>query len=179
MPFSAGTFSLYTPGNPVVTGTTIASTWANNTLDDIATGLSTCVLKDGSQTMTADLPMNSFALTGLRAGAAAGESVRYEQVFSAGASLTATGTGQSDALTLTAIINQVTTTASGTGVKVSLGAGAWQMVYNGGANPLNVYPPSGATINQLAANAGFTLPVATAAILFCASSTVWLAVLSR
>ena len=52
----SGVYSLYTPGNPVVTGTTISSTWANNTLSDIATGLSTCVLKDGTQTTTVRVP---------------------------------------------------------------------------------------------------------------------------
>ena len=35
----SGTYSLPS-GNPVVTGTTISSTWANNTLTDIATALS-------------------------------------------------------------------------------------------------------------------------------------------
>ena len=39
MAFSNGTYSLYSTGNPVVTGTTISSTWANNTLSDIATAL--------------------------------------------------------------------------------------------------------------------------------------------
>jgi len=39
MAFSNGTYSLYSTGNPVVTGTTISSTWANNTLNDIATAL--------------------------------------------------------------------------------------------------------------------------------------------
>ena len=55
MAFSSGTFILVA-GNPVVTGTTISSTWANNTLNDIATGLSTCLLKDGTQTATAAIP---------------------------------------------------------------------------------------------------------------------------
>ena len=80
MAFSSGTFSLYTPGNPVVTGTTISSAWGNNTLNDIATGLSTCVLKDGSQTITANIPMGGFKFTGLAAGSASGNSIRYEQV---------------------------------------------------------------------------------------------------
>src|SRR5512146_1890501 len=84
MPFSSGTFSLITPGNPVVTGTTISSSWANNTLTDIASGLSTCVLKDGTQTITANLPMSNFKITGLAAGASAGDSLRYEQLFLAG-----------------------------------------------------------------------------------------------
>ena len=80
MAFSAGTFSLYTPGNPVVTGTTIASTWANNTLSDIATGLTTCVLKDGTQTITANIPMSSFKFTGLAVGTAATDSATAGQI---------------------------------------------------------------------------------------------------
>ena len=56
MAFSGGVFTLVS-GNPVVTGTTISSTWANNTLNDIANnGLSLCVLKDGSQTTTQSVP---------------------------------------------------------------------------------------------------------------------------
>ena len=62
MPYSSGTFSLYTPGNPVVTGTVISSTWANNTLSDIATGLTTCLLKDGTQTVTADISFGAYAI---------------------------------------------------------------------------------------------------------------------
>ena len=76
----AGTFNLYTPGNPVVTGTTISSSWANSTLSDLATGLSTAICKDGQTTITANIPMASFKLTGLAAGTAAGNSVRYEQI---------------------------------------------------------------------------------------------------
>lgn len=52
----SGVFNLYSPGNPVVTGTTISSTWANNTLSDIATGLSTCVTKDAQTTTTGVIP---------------------------------------------------------------------------------------------------------------------------
>lgn len=55
MSFSSGVFSL-AAGNPVVTGTTISSTVENNTQSDIATGLSTCLLKDGTQVATAAIP---------------------------------------------------------------------------------------------------------------------------
>ena len=48
-------------------------------MNDFATGLSTCVLKDGSQTITANIPMSSFKFTGLGAGSAAGDSFRWEQ----------------------------------------------------------------------------------------------------
>ena len=188
MAFSSGTFTLYSPGNPVVTGTTISSSWANGTLDGIATGLTTCVLKDGTQTITADIPMGGFSLTGLAAGAAAGESVRWEQMFganglivSAGAALTAAGTNQATALQLAAVLNQVTTAASGTGVKLYATpvAGDITVIYNGGANQLTVYPQTSGTINGLAANAGFFLGTNTAVILFAATTTAWVAILSR
>lgn len=193
MPFSSGTFSLYTPGNPVVTATTITTSWANNTLSDIATALTTCVLKDGTQTITANLPMAGFKFTGLGAGSANGDSLRYEQLFStsavtllgeirltAGNALTATGTVQADALQLTATINRVTTTASGTGAKLysSPAAGSFQVVFNGGSNPLKIYPQSSGTINGLAANASMTLATNTTCLFFAASSTAWVAILS-
>ena len=54
----SGTYSL-PAGNPVVTGTTIASTWANNTLSDIASALTDSVAADGQTPMTGNLDLNS------------------------------------------------------------------------------------------------------------------------
>ena len=80
MPFNGtGTYTLPS-GNPVVTGTTISSTTTNNTNSDIATALTNCLTRDGQSTPSANLPMNAKKLTGLAAGTAAGDSVRYEQV---------------------------------------------------------------------------------------------------
>lgn len=76
----SGVFNVYTPGTPYVTGTTISSTVANNVNNDFANGLSTCVTKDGQQTITANIPMSGFKFTGLGAGTTAGDSVRYQQV---------------------------------------------------------------------------------------------------
>jgi len=146
MAFSNGTYSLYSTGNPVVTGTTISSTWANNTLNDIAT-----------------------ALTAL------GRSVAT--------ALTATGTGQSDALQVTSVLNVFSTVGSGTGARLNSSAALdgqtqRQVIYNGGANVLKVYPATGQSINQLAANAGMTLPRFTTCVYYLVSSTQWIAVLS-
>lgn len=77
----SGTFVLVS-GNPVVTGTTISSTWANNTLNDIATGLSTAITKDGQTTPTANIPMGGYKVTGAGAATTNGDLVRYEQVAS-------------------------------------------------------------------------------------------------
>src|SRR3990167_7135850 len=187
MAFAAGVFSLYTPGNPVVTAMTITASWATNTLNDIATSLSTCLLKDGTQIVTADIPMAGFKFTGLGAGSAAGNSLRWGQLLranglrvSVGAALTAAGTTQSDALQLAAVVNQVTTAASGTGVKLYATpvAGDVQVVYNGGANVLKVYPQTSGTINQLAADTHISLPTNTACMFFAATTAAWLAILS-
>jgi hypothetical protein len=50
----SGTYNL-PAGNPVVTGTTISSTWANNTLTDIATALSNSIAADGQTPITGAL----------------------------------------------------------------------------------------------------------------------------
>lgn len=60
----AGTYTL-PAGNPVTTGTTISSTWANNTLNDIASGLTTSLAYDGQTLPVANLPMNGYAHTGV------------------------------------------------------------------------------------------------------------------
>lgn len=88
------------------------------------------------------------------------------------AGLTATGTNQGTALALSAALNELTTVAAGTGAILT--AGPQQTVYNGGTNQLSVYPPSGAKINQLAANAPILLPVSTAATFYKLSSTKWI-----
>lgn len=67
-------------GNPVVTNTTISSTVNNNTQSDIANEITNSLPRDGQAPPTANLPMGGFKLTGLAAGAMAGDSVRYEQV---------------------------------------------------------------------------------------------------
>jgi len=103
MPFSAGTYTL-PAGNPVTTNTTIVSSWANTTLNDISTALSTCVLKDGTQTLTANIPMGGFKLTGLGAGSGANDSARLSQVQG----------GTSSYLTGTAGTNTITANASPT-----------------------------------------------------------------
>jgi hypothetical protein len=73
-----GTYNL-PAGNPVVTGTTISSTWANNTLTDIANALSGSVAADGQTPMTGQLDMNSNKIKNLIAGTAAGQAVEFAQ----------------------------------------------------------------------------------------------------
>ena len=72
----SGTYNLPS-GNPVVTGTTISSVWANSTLSDMANALTQSVATDGQSPMTGALNMSTndinnvgtlTALTGIFGG---------------------------------------------------------------------------------------------------------------
>lgn len=67
-------------GNPVVTGTTITSTWANNTLTDMATALTGSVASDGQTAMTGALNMGTNKITNIADGTAATDAVAYGQL---------------------------------------------------------------------------------------------------
>lgn len=85
-------------------------------------------------------------------------------VRSVATGLTATGTVIGDALQLTAFISLVGTTALSTGVKLppNWPIGQWGFVYNGGANPLNLFPPT-ATIKINGGTDGAAVTIAAAA----------------
>ena len=58
----SGTYTL-PAGNPVVTATTITSTWANSTLSDIATALTGSLAADGQTVASGPLNMGSNLIT--------------------------------------------------------------------------------------------------------------------
>ena len=76
----SGTYSL-PAGNPVVTGTTISSTWANSTLNDIANALTGSLAADGQTTATGNLQMGNNKIVDLDDGTAAGDAVNYGQLL--------------------------------------------------------------------------------------------------
>lgn len=86
-----GTYNL-PAGNPVVTGTSISSTWSNTTLTDIANALSGSVAADGQTPMTGQLDMNSQKIKNLLAGTVAGNAIEYTQFSTAFVNPTFTGT---------------------------------------------------------------------------------------
>ena len=78
----SGTYTL-PAGNPVVTGTTISSTWANSTLTNIASALTDSLAADGQTTATGNLKMGNNRITGLADGIAATDAASLAQVTSA------------------------------------------------------------------------------------------------
>lgn len=98
----------------------------------------------------------------------------------AATSLVAAGTTQATALELTSADSEVTTVASGAGVVLASAgtAGDTQTVFNAGANPLKIYPPSGKSINSLAVNIPMLLATNTGCLFKFVSTTRVFGVLS-
>lgn len=73
---------VYSPSGasfPAVSGTLIESAKFNSTINDIATALTESIARDGQTTLTANIPMGGFKLTGLAAGVSATDSFRVDQ----------------------------------------------------------------------------------------------------
>ena len=74
-------------GNPVVTGTTISSNWANTTLSDMATALTGSVAADGQTPITGNIQMGSNKITGMANGTALTDAATVAQSVPTGAIL--------------------------------------------------------------------------------------------
>ena len=66
-------------GNPVVSQTIISSTWANNTMNDLASAMTDSVAADGQTPMTGPLNMNSNKVTNLATGTTSNDGINYAQ----------------------------------------------------------------------------------------------------
>jgi len=104
----SGTYNLAS-GNPVITGTTISSSWANNTLSDIASALTQSISADGQTPITANIGFNGFQLQGVADG------VLNTDAMTVGQGVTATALADtSNASTGDALIGVKSTFTGGT-----------------------------------------------------------------
>jgi hypothetical protein len=85
----SGTFVINSSGQPVVANTVASATVFNAFTADIATGLSTCITKDGQTTPTNNIPMGGFKLTNLGAATVGTDAVRLSQLQAGTAQLLA------------------------------------------------------------------------------------------
>ena len=90
----SGVYSL-PASNPVVTGTTISSTWANTTMSDLAAALTDSVAADGQTPMTGNLDLNTHKIVNLVAGTASGDAIEFAQfktpTFTGNVTMSSTG----------------------------------------------------------------------------------------
>ena len=66
-------------GNPVVTGTVISTSWANNTMNDLASAMTDSGAADGQTPMTGPLNLNSNKVTNLANATLTGDAVNFGQ----------------------------------------------------------------------------------------------------
>jgi hypothetical protein len=102
MAFSSGTYTHAAADFPAVATTLIESAKYNNILNAISTGLSTCLLKDGSQTVTADIPWGNNKITGLKDATALADATNLKVIQNQVGTYIATVGGTADVITLTA-----------------------------------------------------------------------------
>lgn len=83
MPFNgSGTFNrIYSWVTDAANSIDVSSSRTDTDSNDIAAGLSNCICRDGQTTLTANIPMSSFKLTGLGAGSATTDSVNLSQLI--------------------------------------------------------------------------------------------------
>ena len=176
----SGTFVINSSGQPVSANTLIEASVFNAFTADVATGLSTAITKDGQSTVTANLPMAGYSLTGLGAGSAAGHSLRYEQLFSTsaitllGAMDWVKGANIASAATInltTATGNAVHVTGTTQIDAVTLGSGMWRLVIFDGALTLTHH----ATNNNLPGGASITTAANDRALYWADGTTVYCA----
>jgi hypothetical protein len=144
----SGTYSL-PAGNPVVTNTTISSTWANTTLADIATALTGSLAADGQTTATGNLQMGNNKIVNLDDGTNPADAVNYGQLLAA-----VGGTGKiiqtvqtfgsvaystSGTYSATGHTATITPTSNTSKILVILGSSFWQTNGFGGNSFLALY----------------------------------------
>jgi hypothetical protein len=83
MPYNGvGVFtSLGAPIFPAVPNTYILASYFNSTMNDVFSGLTTAMTRDGQSAMTANLPMGGNKVTGMAPGTTTGDGVTFEQAF--------------------------------------------------------------------------------------------------
>lgn len=86
----------------MVAATAIDPTVFNALTADLATGLTTCITKDGQTTPTANIPMGSNKITGLAAGTASTDAANIGNLQSGTGTYVGTVGGTADVITLTA-----------------------------------------------------------------------------
>lgn len=97
----SGTFvRVYSWATDKINSIKITASRMDTEMDGMATGLSTCMLKDGTQTLTANIPYGGYKNTGMAAGSARTDSSRVAEIQDSTFTYAASG-GSAGAYTLT------------------------------------------------------------------------------
>ncbi len=148
--------------NPAISGVSATAADWQNLANDIAAALTQSLSADGQTPVTGNLPMTGNKLTGLGAGSATGDSVRWEQLFSQGTpqnlvSATTTDIGAQNSVFLN-IIGTTTITSFGTnynGPRYIRFDGALTLTHNA----TTLILPGAANITTAAGDSAIVVPI--------------------
>ncbi len=142
MPFNGtGTFTrVYSWVIDQANGIFVRADRTDTDSNDIASGLSNCITKDGQQILTANIPFAGFKITGLGTGVGPADSVNFAQVFTAPA--------------FTGAVS-VTGTLSVSGALTFVGGSATGAIDYSGATTFRVPTATPGDTSTLAANTAF------------------------
>ena len=176
MPRSGGIYTL-PPGYFATDGTTIEVSQHNPPFEDVAQALTDSLPRDGSAPMTGNLAMGSNKITGLAAATNPADAVRFDQLPTftpTTATLTAGTDAQGQGPITTDQVTITVAAANPSGATLPTAVAAKRVIIaNRGANPVNIYPATGASIGALAANAPVLLAVNQSVEFFARSATQW------
>lgn len=176
MPRSGGVYTL-PPGYFATDGTTIEVSQHNPPFEDVAQALTDSLPRDGSAPMTGNLAMGSNKITGLAAATNPADAVRFDQLPTftpTTATLTAGTDAQGQGPITTDQVTITTAAANPSGATLPTAVAAKRVIIaNRGANPVNIYPATGAAIGALATNAPVLLAVNQSVEFFARSATQW------
>jgi len=160
--------------------TTLATSTSSQTvgIGAVATGSgSTKIMNIGTAGVSGST--TTISIGSAVAGATSTTTLNGLTINSISAAVSAAGTTQATATALVANINNVTvvsSTADGVRLPTAV-AGMRILVRNSdAADTLEIYPATGGTINALAVNASFSLPIATTVELIAMTATQWYSV---
>ncbi len=144
--------------NPAINGVSATAADWQNLANDIAAALTQSLSSDGQTPATGNLPMTGNKLTGLGAGSATGDSVRWEQLFSQGTpqnlvSATTTDIGAQNSVFLN-ITGTTTITSFGTNYNGPRFDGALTLTHNA----TTLILPGTANITTAAGDSAIVVP---------------------
>ena len=167
-----GTVLSSTPSSAVTTSGTLTAALASQSANRVLAGPTGggAAAPTFRALVAADLPAGTTVLAGT--GLAGTTTFTIDQTP---AIISAAGTVQGDATLIAALVNIVTTVASGAGVILPASSTLFnRRITNWGANSLKIYPNSGGTINGGSANAAVTIASGGVSVLLVtADGTAW------
>ena len=123
-------------------------------MDGFATGLSTCITKDGQTVITANIPMSNFKFTGMAEGTTDGDSVRFQQVLrTTGANVKTTGsvTFNDNVTVRLGTAGDLTMSHDGLGTVFQNATGNWTFDQQSDGSPIIILADTGAGVSHTVA----------------------------